>query len=139
MSKDIATNKIGQEWLKADPDVIWDAEALPNATSKTSDEFMIGFDQAGVGLQVEADAAIVIADGETLLFELFYGSVKGASKTDSVVLASYAPSGSSANIAAGEIVAYVPEDIGPYAEVKVTASEDQHLKTVTVYPRYISR
>jgi len=139
MPRAITSEKISKEWLKFDPDAIWDAEALPNATTKTSDEFMAGKDQGAIGIQVEAQTAISIADGQTLDINLLHAETSGGSTT-SIPLFRGAPSGGTLDFAAGdEIVAYIPEDIGPYCKLEVTASADESSETINAYLRYLSR
>ena len=139
MAEALSTATISEKWLKFDPDAIWSGEALPNADSKESDEFMVGFDQGGVAVRVVANTAISIADTESLTIELLHSATSGGSTT-TVTLYSETASGGTIDFAAGaEIVEYVAGDIGPYAKLKVTTTADESSETVDAYVRYLSR
>lgn len=137
MSTAITSATISREWTRFAPDAIWSAQALPNATTLDSSEFMVGLDQGSVGIQIEADTTVAIAAGQELLIELFSGSVSGTYDTTQAMFKASA-AGHTFEID-DEIVGFIPEDVGPYCKIRITTDADESGDDINAYLRYISR
>jgi len=139
MATPIVDGTLSREWTKFDPDSIWAAQALPNASDMTSAEFMAGYDQGKVGVQIEADTTVDIADGESLLIELIHDTSTGGDYLDAITLYDQTASGAAINFAVDEeIIAYIPEDVGPYCKLKITVSADESGDDINAYLRFLS-
>ncbi len=101
-------------------DRIFDATALPNATTATTSAFLFGKAQARCEIVVYANTDIVVADGETLSFDILYGESYGTSKN----LAAFAPSGASQTIVEGaEVFRYTADsDVEQSCKISTTSS-----------------
>lgn len=139
MAQAITDATLSKEWLKFSPDEIWAAQALPNATDLTSDLFMAGNDQGGVGIQIEADTTVDIDSTATLdVFLITYDTSGGAEVSTIPLLAN--DNSTQKTYAIGEqIVAYIPEDTGPWNRLKITSSDDESDDDINAYLRYLSR
>jgi len=99
-------------------DRVFDATALPNATTVESGVFRFAKTQA--------------ADTKSLIFDLHWDDDKAGSFTESRTIASYTSSGGSTDFAIGDVVGIItPEsDIGHYCKVIITATADEQLTKV---------
>jgi hypothetical protein len=137
MSTAITDGKISKAYLKFDPDAIWAAEALPNATTKTTSEFEMGFDQNSVELRMEADTTVAVAAGEVLTMQVRSGSATGVYDTTTQI---YSATAAGVTYEIDDlIVAFNAGEIGPYAVLDVTTDADLSGDDVNVYLRYVSR
>jgi hypothetical protein len=129
------------ERLQNRQDLIWAAEALPNATAKTSDAFRLGCTQDGVVVAVAANTAISIADTKGLKIEVEYSSTEAFTATDgTIVLLDVTASGSAETWAAGDLLGEIAiQEKGLWARVKVTTTADESSEKVDAYLRYLAR
>lgn len=127
--------------LVSDTDYIFEGAALPNATSATSSVFKVGGSQAGIEIVGKAGTEIVVADGETLTYDLYTSTASDSGFTLKETVKQYAPSGDSTTIALGtEMFRYVPgTDVDVWGKITVTASDDQSSDTHTVQIEKIAR
>lgn len=131
---DIATYTIGQE-PKFGTDYIYNATALPNATTATSAVFDFGKVQSGVELVITADTEIVNAGAIT--FELLQDAAEDGSFTTTKVISTIA---AGTQAIGTELVRYVSDkNTLQFCKVKITTVDDLQLDTITGYIRYISR
>lgn len=138
--KAITDTTIGED-LKAYEDYFFKAEALPNATAKTSDALRIGGSHAGLEIKTVADTAITIAATETLLVEIQTSTTESGTYT---TVFSETITGAPTTIAVGDEVhtPWVPNVEGDlnnimWAKVKITASADQSGAAVNSYIRMV--
>jgi len=108
-------------------DRVFDATALPNATTLESSVFRFAKTQARTELVITANTAITIADGQSIIIDLHWDDDKGGSFTESRTVASYSPSGETKEFAIGDTVGIItPEsDIEHYCKVIITATANQ--------------
>lgn len=113
-------------------DRVFDATALPNATTLTSGIFRFGKVQGRTELRIFANSLITIADGATLAINLLFDEDKDGSFATSKSLAAYAPSGAAQEVAAGALmVNYTHDsDVDHYCKVEIVASADQSAGSV---------
>ncbi len=124
--------------LKADPDEIWAAEALPNTTSIESDEFLAGRTQGDIELVIELVTELTIAGGQTVDFDLLTDDDEGGSYAESEVIKQYTNADSP--VAAGTKIRFqVAAARGPWCKVKATCSADQSTDTVNAFLRRTPR
>ena len=121
------TGTIGNDPAKFDPDYIYEAAALPNATDATSGVFQMGRTQGGVQLCVQADTTVDIADGESLKIELLYDTSSTGDYADSVVIYDETASGAAINFAADAyIIKYIAtDDVESFNRLQITTSADE--------------
>jgi hypothetical protein len=121
------TGTIGNDPAKFDPDYIYEAAALPNATDATSSTFKMGRTQGGVQLTVQADTTVNIADGQSLKIELLHDTSATGDFADSVVIYDETASGSAIAFAVdATIIKYIaPDDVESYNKLKITTSADE--------------
>lgn len=128
-------------------DYVWKGEALPNATSKTSDAFLGGQTQNALEYVFKASS------GAILLGSSGVGVVNSSLKIE--VLASNAEAGdfevvdtplsiaagTSKSYAEGDVIAKVvpPSAAGPYLKFRATASGDLSGKKIDAYPEPVNR
>lgn len=129
------TGTIGEDKAKFDPDYIYEAAALPNATDATSDLFRMGRTQGGVQLEIQADTTVDIADGESLKIELLYDTSSTGDFADSVVIYDETASGAAINFAADAfIIKYIAtDDIESYNKLKITTSANESGDDINAY------
>lgn len=134
------TGNLSPDYAKFDPDYIYEAAALPNATDATSDVFKAGKTQGGVQVNVQADTTVDIADGESLKIELLYDTSETGDFTDSVVIYDETASGAAINFAADEyIIKYIPtDDVESYNKLKITTSADESGDDINAFPSIVS-
>lgn len=134
------TGTIGNDPAKYDPDYIYEAAALPNATDATSGVFKAGKTQAGVQIVVQADTTVDIADGESLTIELLYDTSETGDYADSVVIYDETASGAAINFAIDEtIIKYIPtDDVESYNKLKITTSADESDDKINAFPTLVS-
>jgi hypothetical protein len=123
--------------LKADPDAIWTAEALPNATEKLSSAFKLGQTLGGVEVKVVANG------GHTAV-----GDIDIVLKTSATSGGSYAEATGTYNIAATTVIAdgqelarfILPrEEVDKlYAKVSITSSGNDVAGLVDAYLVFVS-
>lgn len=108
-------------------DRIFDATALPNATTESSSVFRLAKTQARTEVVIYANTEITILDTQSLTFDLAYDVESGGTFAESKSIASYAASGGNIVIAVGdEIGRYTPDsDVDHYCRIDITASADQ--------------
>lgn len=140
MATVITSGTISADWLQFAPDSILDGQALANAGDTTSDEFMVGYDQGGVAVYVEADTTVDIDSTETLdAYLVTYASEADASAgTVAEQIPFFSVTGSATYEIGGKIAEYIPSEVGPWARVKLTTSGDESLDKVNVYLRRVS-
>lgn len=134
------TGTIGEDKAKFDPDYIYEAAALPNATDATSDTFRIGRTQGGVQIEVQADTTVDIADGESLTIELLYDTSASGDFADSVVIYDETASGAAINFAVDAfIIKYIAtDDVESYNKLKITTSADESGDKINAYPSRVA-
>jgi hypothetical protein len=123
-------------------DYVWNGEALPASTSKTSEASAAGSVQGALELVVEADADIVLGSGVTkgLALEVLASETEGGTYSSVATLIDVAKTDAAKTLSAGEIARYAPPSgVGPYFKLKATADGDLSGSTVTAYPAYIPR
>jgi hypothetical protein len=122
--------------LKADPDQIWSAEALPNATTKTSSEFLLGQTMGGVEIKV------VAVNGDTLIGDLTIelqtsdttGTGYATQLTETVVATTVIADGD-------ELARFIlPREVSGelYSVIKLTTAGADQAVTVDAYPVFVS-
>lgn len=120
-----------------DPDYIFDAAALPNATTSTSSAFEIGGAQTALELVGIANTEIVVAGGETLSYALYTSATSTGSFVLSETLVSYTAGTIDADT---QMFRVCPStDTAQWGKVVITASADQSADTSTVQIEYVSR
>jgi len=144
--KALATHTIGED-LKSADDYLFEAEALPNATSKTSTAIRIGGTHAGVEIKSVADTAATIAEDDTLTFaiQVSSDSTDGTDGTFATVFSeTITGAAGDTTVAVGESFhePWVPNVEGDnsdvmWAKVVVTASADQSASDVNTYIRAV--
>jgi len=139
MADAIATGTLSQKWVQFAPDSIWDGEALPNATTKTSSEFEVGKDQGKVSVAVRANTAISIADGESLTLTLQKASASGGTFADEVQFYDATGDGAVIAFAAGDIIAeIIPGSTDIYKKIVVETSADESSEDIDAFLRRVS-
>ena len=137
MPKAIVDTKLSGD-LIANPDVIWSAEALPDSTTKLSEEFTLGQTLAGVEIKVVAVAGATLAG--TLDIELQSALESGGS----FVTERKESYGIGDVIAAGDDIAkfIIPRErsvsAGMFSILKLSTSDSDQAVTVDAYPVFIS-
>jgi len=113
-------------------DRVFDATALPNATTVESGVFRFAKTQARTELVITANTAISIADTHSLIFDLHWDSDKAGSFTESRTISSYTSSGGTTDFAIGDVVGIItPEsDVEHYCKVIITTTADESLTKV---------
>ena len=108
-------------------DRVFDATALPNASTVESGVFRFAKTQARTELVITANTAISIADTKSLILDLHWDSDKDGSFTESRTIASYSASGGSIDFAIGDDIGrIIPEsDVEHYCKVIITATGDE--------------
>lgn len=121
------TGNLSPDYAIFDPDYIYEAAALPNATDATSSVFKLGRTQGGTQLNIQADTTVDIADGQSLKIELLYDTSESGDYADSVVIYDETASGAAINFAADDyIIKYIAtDDVESYNRLKVTTSADE--------------
>ena len=134
------TGTIGEEPAKFDPDYIYEAAALPNATDATSDVFKAGRTQGGVQVNVQADTTVSIADGESLTISLLSDTSESGDYADALVLYDETASGSAITFEIDEyIVKHIPaDDIDSYNKLKITTSADESGDKINAFLQLVS-
>jgi len=129
------TGTIGNDPAKFDPDAVYEAAALPNATDATSAVFKAGRTQGGVQLNVQADTTVDIADGESLTVELLSDTEVDGAFAASLVIYDETASGSAINFAADAyIVKHIcADDIESFNRLKITTSGDESGDDINVF------
>ena len=109
------------------PDEFWMAQALPNATSMTSDVFRIGRTQGGVQIAVLANTTVALAASANMRVELLYDTSSTGDFADSVVLYSNEDSTAAVTFEIGDVIAkYIaPDNVDSYNKLKITTSADE--------------
>jgi len=127
--------------LKAAPDQIWSAEALPNATAKLSDVFLFGGEQDASEVIVKANTAISIADGETIEFAIHGSATRTGSFAEEALFYRGAPSGDTLDFAAGDEIARIASnrDLSVFNKLEVTTSASEVSEKVDAYIVQASR
>lgn len=135
------TGNLSPDYALFDPDYIYEAAALPNATDATSSVFKIGRTQGGTQLAVQADTTVDIADGESLKIELLYDTSESGDYADSVVIYDETASGAAINFAADAyIVKYIAtDDVDSYNRLKITTSADESGDDINAFISIVSR
>jgi len=108
-------------------DRVYDATALPNATNADSSVFRFAKTQARTELVITANTEITIADGNSLVIDMYWDEKKDGAFAGTRPIASYSASGADIVFAIGDEIGIItPEsDIEHYCKVKITASADQ--------------
>lgn len=114
-------------------------EALPNATSKTSEEFDCGNTQAGLRVAAYAVKGVTVAESKVLTITIEGSDDKSDwTPIDTSTLTGAETSGTV--IAAGEaLTSTVLDTKKKYVRVKVTTDSDLSAGTITVAMEYIPR
>jgi hypothetical protein len=135
MAKAIKDTKLSGD-LIANPDIIWSAEALPNAGTKNSADFKLGQTMAGVEIKVVAVAGATLIGALTI--ELQTSSEKATGYVTQVATSLIATT----VIAAGDEIArlILPREIVDqlYSVVKLTTTAADQAITVDAYPVFVS-
>jgi len=135
------TSPIGYgEPAKFDPDYIYEAAALPNATDATSSVFKLGRTQGGVQLNIQADTTVNIADGESLSISLLSDTSEAGDYADALVLYDETASGSDITFEIDEyIVKHISaDDIDSYNRLKITTSADESDDDINAFLTLVS-
>jgi len=139
MARDI-TGTLGGR-VKAHGDSVFDAQALPNATTVTSSAFKFGKSQSGVELVVSANTNISIADSKQLKVEILYDTADDGSFASSKVVYDVTASGSAVTFAVNDVIsATVPDKaIETWAKVKVTTTANESSEKIDAFIYRVSR
>jgi hypothetical protein len=134
----ITSQKLSKQYLEFAPDAIWAAQALPDSTTLSSSEFLIGQDQAGVAIRLEADTTVDIAAGQALTVQLKTGTSTGSYDTTTTIYT--ADAGGVTFEIDDLIVEYCPsdQDQGIYAVLDVITDADESADKVNAYLRNVS-
>lgn len=134
------TGNLSPDYAIFDPDYIYEAAALPNATDATSSVFKLGRTQGGTQLNVQADTTVDIADGESLKIELLYDTSESGDYIDSVVIYDETASGAAINFAADAyIIKYIAtDDVESYNKLKVTTSGNESGDDINAFISVVS-
>jgi hypothetical protein len=135
MAQAITAGKISKDYVKFAPDSIFDGSALPNAGDLTSAEFMIGYDQGGVAVRVEADSTVNIDGTETLDLYLITYASSGGAEVETFPFGSI--TGATVFEIDGLIGEYIAGNVGPWARLKLTTSGDESGDTINAYLRRV--
>lgn len=127
--------------LKAAPDVIWSAQALANAGTITSGEFLFGGVQDALEVVIKANTAISIADGQTIEIAIQGASASGGSFAQEAIIYRGAPSGGTLDFAAGDTIAVFASNraLSVFNKLTITTSADESSEKVDAYMRQASR
>jgi len=116
--------------LKSYPDAIFTAEALPNATNKLSDAFLLGQTNAGCEIKVVCETGGTLT--AAVLVELQTSATSGGTYVTQV--SKTVPLGA---IVAGDMLAglILPKEINDqcYSKVKITTTADESAMKVDTY------
>jgi hypothetical protein len=117
---------------------VFDAETLPNATTKTSEAFKFGQCQAGLELVIYANTNISIADTKQLKFELLYDendTSESGDYSESIVLYDVTADGAAVTFTAGDVICQcVPETfVGVNCKVKITTTANESTEKVDAF------
>jgi len=135
MATAIVDHTIGSD-LKAFPDQIWTAEALPNNTNKSSDAFLLGQTVGGVEVKVVCETATTLAGD--LLIELQTSATSGGSYVTQVSHTAAA----GAIVAGDELAKFIlPREVVDqmYTKVKLTIGAVQASGKVDAYMVALTR
>lgn len=139
MATTLSTGTIS-EVARFDPDAIWSAEALPNATSKTSSAFKLGGAQGGIQVDLKTIEAVTVGAAETFTVVLQTSATSTGTFADHATI--YATPAAGETIAADTEFASYIKDIGDdlqWAKLVVTASENLSASTVDAYLTKVAR
>lgn len=137
MSTALTSGTISKPYTKFAPDAIWSGEALPNATTKSTSEFMAGYAQGAVAIRMEADTTVAIAAGKQLNVQLRSGSVSGTYDTTTEI---YNADAGGVTYEIDDLVfEYAVGELGPYHILDVTTDADESGDDVDVYLRHVVR
>lgn len=127
--------------LKAAPDVIWDGEALPNATDKDSDVFQGGEVQGALEIVIKAGTDISIAVGESLTFSLLGAATRAGVYAVENTIFTVTADGDPSTWSAGDEIArmIIPTDASLFNKVRATCSDDESSETVDVALEMVAR
>lgn len=134
------TGNLSPDYAIFDPDYIYEAAALPNATDATSSVFKLGRTQGGTQLNIQADTTVDIADGESLKIELLYDTSESGDYADSVVIYDETASGAAINFAADAyIIKYIAtDDVESYNRLKITTSGNESGDDINAFISVVS-
>lgn len=134
------TGDLSPDYAIFDPDYIYEAAALPNATDATSGVFKLGRTQGGTQLVVQADTTVNIADGESLKIELLYDTSETGDYADSVVIYDETASGSDILFAIDAyIIRYIAtDDVDSYNKLKITTSADESGDDINAFISFVA-
>lgn len=134
------TGNLSPDYAIFDPDYIYEAAALPNATDATSSVFKLGRTQGGTQLNIQADTTVDIADGESLKIELLYDTSESGDYADSVVIYDETASGAAINFAADAyIIKYIAtDDVESYNRLKITTSGNESGDDINAFTSVVS-
>lgn len=127
--------------LKAAPDAILTAQALPNATSALSGIFLGGKTQDALEIVVEANTAISIADTFRLAFEIFGAVTRAGSYAKESTIYDETASGGAITFDAGDTIAVIAlnRTNSVFNKVNIITTADESSEKVDVYIRRVSR
>lgn len=119
-----------QERIASYQDKIFDAQALPNATTVTSSAFRFGKTQGQVEIEVFANTAVAIAAAQSMQIEILWDYDEAGSFSDSKEI--YDSGTGGVSFSAGDSIAkYTPEtDVEHYCKLKITTSADESSEKV---------
>jgi len=128
MATPIVDHTIGSD-LKATPDAIWTAEALPDSTAASSDAFLLGQTVAGVEVKVVVDTGVTLT--AALLIELQTCATSGGTYVTQVAKTVALGAIAAGDELAGLVLGREVSDM--YAKVKLTTTEDESAGKVDAY------
>jgi len=128
------------EDLKAAPDAIFTAQALPNATVIDSAEFIFGEIQDALEVVINAVTAVSIANTFRLTIELLGASSSGGSFAVEAIIFDEISTGST-DFLAGEEIARIASHraLSPYSKIRLTTTADESTETIDAYMVQASR
>lgn len=125
--------------LKADPDLIHDGQAMPNATNASSSAFRLGGVQSGEEIVVSLDQAITLTNGLVLQFELMGATTESGDYTSYSIPYTKTASGSEV-LAAGEICRIgIPTDAPRWGKIKTTTTQNLSGDAMSAWKEPVSR
>ena len=134
MSEAITDATISSD-LKANPDQIWTAEALPDTTTKLSDAFKLGQTMGGVEVKVVCETGGTLT--AAVQFDLQTSATSGGTYVTRV--SKTQPLGA---IVAGDELAglILPRDVCDelYAKILITTTDSEQAMKVDAYPVFVS-
>jgi hypothetical protein len=124
-----------------DTDWIWEAQALSDASSVTSDAFQAGGAQGALEIILRASSDMTVEDGSTLYVDLLYDTSETGDFADSKRLLSLAPSGSDTTYDDEDIIVrHIPAiDVDTYCKLKITNSGNMAAQSVDAWLGRVSR